>query len=113
MVKFLSLMLAVAMVFGFAGGVAMAADENIKESVEQSGKDVGTTLKDAGEGVGKGTIATGKAIGKTVVGTGTAVVGIGKAVVEGTRAVVHPVVALGKDGFTELEKGTAKKEEKK
>ena len=110
MVKFLSMMLAVAMVFSFAcGTVAMANDQTAK----QAGQKFVDASKTTGKDIGEGTVATGKAIGQTVLNTGTAVVDIGKTVVEQTGSIVKPVATLGKDASTKLAKGTEKSDEKK
>lgn len=110
MVKFLSVLLVVSMVFSFACGsaVAMAKDQTPKEA----GKKVVDASKSAGKGLAKGTVATGKAVGQTVLNTGTAVVDIGKTVVEQTGSIVKPVATIGKEGAAELEKGTEKVEAK-
>ena len=111
MVKFLSVMLAVAMIFSFACGsaVAMAKDQTPKEA----GEKVVNASKDAGKGIGKGAVATGKAVGQTVLNTGTAVVDISKTVVEQTGSIVKPVATLGKDASTKLENAPKEVDEKK
>jgi hypothetical protein len=109
MVKFLSMLLAVAMVFCFACGAVMAEQQTAKEA----GEKIVDASKATGKGIGKGTVATGKAVGNTVLNVGTAVVDIGKAVVEQTGNIVKPTAKLGKDAATELEMGGKKEEEKK
>lgn len=109
MVKFLSMMLAVAMVFCFACSTVMAEQQTAKEA----GEKIVDASKATGKGIGKGTVATGKAVGQTVLNTGTAVVDIGKTVVEQTGSILKPVATLGKDASTELEKGPKESDEKK
>jgi len=110
MVKFLSVMLVMAMVFSFScGAVAMANDQTAKEA----GKKIADASKTTGKNIGKGTVATGKAVGQTVLNTGTAVVDISKTVVEQTGSIVKPVARLGRDGSVKLAKGAEKVEEKK
>ncbi len=100
MVKFLSMLLAVALIFSFSCGAVMAEQQTAKEA----GEKIVDASKKAGEGIGKGTVATGKAIGNTVLNTGTAVVDISKTVVEQTGEIVKPTAKLGKDAATGLEK---------
>jgi len=111
MVKFLSMMLAVSMVFSFVCGTAMAMAKD--QTPKEAGEKVVNASKDAGKGIGKGAVATGKAVGQTVLNTGTAVVDIGKTVVEQTGSILKPVATLGKDASTELEKGAKETDEKK
>lgn len=109
MVKFLSMLLAVAMIFSFACGAVMAEQQTAK----QAGEKIVDASKKTGEGIGKGAMATGKAVGNTVLNTGTAVVDISKTVVEQTAGIVKPTAKLGKDATTELEKGAKELNEKK
>ena len=109
MVKFLSMLLVVAMVFCFACSTVMAEQQTAK----QAGNKIIDASKDAGKGIGKGTVATGKAVGQTVLNTGTAVVDVSKTVVEQTAGIVKPVATLGKDGATKLAKSDKETEEKK
>lgn len=109
MVKFLSMVLVVAMVFTFAGGAVMAKEQTAK----QAGEKIVDASKQTGKGIGKGTVATGKAVGQTVLNTGTAVVDIGKTVVEETGSIVTPLATLGKDTSTGLEEGAKELDEKK
>ncbi len=111
MVKFLSKVLAVAMVFSFVCGSAVAMAE--EQTPKEAGKKFVDVSKKTGKGIGEGTVATGKAIGQTVLNTGTAVVDIGKTVVEQTGSIVKPVATLGKDASTKLAKGDEKADEKK
>jgi hypothetical protein len=108
MAKFLSVVLAVAMVFCFACSTVMAAQQTAKEA----GDKIVDASKATGKGIAKGTVATGKAVGNTVLNTGTAVVDISKEVVEQTGNILKPTAKLGKDGATELENVTKKSEEK-
>lgn len=107
MVKFLSVMLALAMIFSFACGVVMAAEQTAKEA----GNKMMDASKSVGKGIGKGTVATGKAVGQTVLNTGTAVVDIGKSVAQGTGSILTPTATLGKDASVKL--ANKKTEEKK
>jgi hypothetical protein len=109
MVKFLSMVLAVSMVFCFACSAVMAAEQ---QTPKEAGEKIVDASKATGEGIAKGTVATGKAVGNTVLNVGTAVVDIGKSVVEQTGNIVKPTAKLGKDAATELE-GTKKADEKK
>ncbi|HOW88086.1 MAG TPA: hypothetical protein P5561_00205 [Candidatus Omnitrophota bacterium] len=109
MSKFLSVVLAVAMVFCFACSAVMAENPTAKET----GDKFVDASKKTGEGIGKGTVAAGKAVGQTVVNTGSAVVDIGKTVVEGTGSILKPVATLGQDTSEGLEEGAKELEEKK
>ena len=109
MVKFLSMMLAVAMVFCFACSTVMAEQQTAKEA----GEKIVDASKATGKGIAKGTVATGKAVGNTVLNVGTAVVDVGKAVVEQTGNIVKPTATLGKNTASELQKGAEEVEAKK
>jgi len=111
MIKFLNVLLVVAMVFSFACGsaVAIASEQTAKEA----GEKIVDASKQTGKNIGHGTVATGKAVGQTVLNTGTAVVDIGKTVVEQTGKIVKPVATLGKDASTKLAEDAEKVEEKK